>query len=181
MLLSWDRKPLSMSNQMKWFNLNNIPVVMVPTLRKNRLARHRGWWNEVSTPVGKPSHTCHHLAEMFFNLAKSGLKAMINDDYKVSMPFYDGILSTEEIIVFLSFIKSRWPEEVVEICDKINDNLNFKTGWTDNRVLKSNATQVHINAPTVVDQLVFYVNRWVNLETGIFCNILQFRKFSLCC
>ena len=166
---------------MKWFNLNNEPVVMESTLRKNRLARHRGWWNEVSTPDGKPSHTCHHLAEMFFNLAKSGLKAMINDDCQVTVAVYDGILSTEEIIASLSFIKSRWPEEVAEICDKINDTFNSKKGWTDNRVLKSNATQVHINAPTVVDQLVFYVNRWINLETGIFRNSLQFRKFSLCC
>ena len=52
---------------------------------------------------------------------------MVNDDYKASMPVYDGILSDEEIIASLSYIKSTWPKEVAEILNKINDNYKSKT------------------------------------------------------
>tara|TARA_B100000085_G_C18246205_1_gene391996 strand:+ start:166 stop:432 length:267 start_codon:yes stop_codon:yes gene_type:complete len=61
---------------------------------------------------------------MLFNLIKYGFMAMIKDDYKVMMPVYDGILSNDEIIASLSYIKSKWPEEVIEIHNKINENTN---------------------------------------------------------
>ena len=81
----------------------------------------------LAPPHDKSGHTWHHPDEMLFNLTKYGFKAMINDDYKVSMPVYDGILSDEEIIASLSYIKSTWPKEVVEIHNKINDNYKSKT------------------------------------------------------
>ena len=51
---------------------------------------------------------------------------MINDDYKVSMPVYGGVLSDEEIIASLSYIKFTWPDEVIEIHDKINDSYKHQ-------------------------------------------------------
>jgi len=81
----------------------------------------------LAPPHDKSGHTWHHPDEMLFNLTKYGFKAMINDDYKVSMPVYDGVLSDEEIIASLSYIKSTWPDEVIEIHDKINDNYRLKT------------------------------------------------------
>ena len=81
----------------------------------------------LAPPHDKSGHTWHHPDEMLFNLTKYGFKAMINDDYKVSMPVYDGILSDEEIIASLSYIKSTWPDEVIEIHDNINDNYKSKT------------------------------------------------------
>ena len=39
---------------------------------------------------------------------------------------YDSILSDEEIIASLSYIKFTWPEEVVEIHDIINDSYKSK-------------------------------------------------------
>ena len=78
-------------------------------------------------PHDASGHTWHHPDEMLFNLTKYGFKAMINDDYKVSMPVYDGVLSDEEIIASLSYIKSTWPDEVIEIHDKINNNYRLKT------------------------------------------------------
>ena len=50
---------------------------------------------------------------------------MINDDSEVIMPVCDGILSDEAIIAPLSYIKSTWPTDVVEIHDRIN--TDFKT------------------------------------------------------
>jgi hypothetical protein len=39
------------------------------------------------------------------------------------MPAYEGVLSGNEIIAVLSYIKSTWPEEVIEIHNKqINNN-----------------------------------------------------------
>ena len=81
----------------------------------------------LAPPHNKSGHTWHHPDEMLFNLTKYGFKAMINDDYKVSMPVYDGILSDEEIIATLSYIKSKWPDEVIEIHDKINNNYKSRT------------------------------------------------------
>ena len=81
----------------------------------------------LAPPHDKSGHTWHHPDEMLFNLTKYGFKAMINDNYKVSMPVYDGILSDEEIIASLSYTKSTWPEEVAEIHNKINDNYKSKT------------------------------------------------------
>ena len=45
---------------------------------------------------------------------------------KVSMPVYDGILSNGEVIASLSYIKSTWPDEVIEILNKLNDNYKSK-------------------------------------------------------
>ena len=77
----------------------------------------------LAPPHDKSGHTWHHPDEMLFNLTKYGFKAMINDDYKVSMPVYDGILSDEEIIASLSYIKSTWPKDVVEIHERINTDF----------------------------------------------------------
>ena len=80
----------------------------------------------LAPPHNKSGHTWHHPDELLFSLTKSGFKVMINDDYKVSMPVCDVILSNEEIIASLSYIKFTWPEEVVEIRDKLNDNYKSK-------------------------------------------------------
>ena len=80
----------------------------------------------LAPPHDKSGHTWHHPDEMLFKLTKYGFKAMINEDYKVSMPVYDGILSDEEIIASLSYIKSTWPEHVIEIHNKINYNYKAK-------------------------------------------------------
>ena len=101
----------------------------------------------LAPPHDKSGHTWHHPDEILFNLTKYGSKAMINDDYKVSMPVYDGILSDEEIIASLSYIKSTWPEEVAEIHNKINDNHKSKTDWTGNLAQKSNAIRVYMASP----------------------------------
>ena len=80
----------------------------------------------LALPHDQSGHTWHHPDEMFFNLSKFGFNAMINDDYKVSMSVYDGILSGEQIIASLSLIISTWPEEGAEIHDMINYNYKSK-------------------------------------------------------
>ena len=94
--------------------------------------RQEGWQDtmvygmRLAPPDDKSGHIWHHPDEMLFTFTKYGFKEMINDDYKVSMPVYNGILSDEEIIVSLSYIKSTCPDEVIEIHNKINDNYESK-------------------------------------------------------
>ena len=46
----------------------------------------------LAPPHDKSGHTWHHADEVLFNLTKYGFKAMISEDYEVSMPVYDGII-----------------------------------------------------------------------------------------
>lgn len=64
-------------------------------------------------PHDETGHTWHHDGDTLFQLTKYGVGALINDpDYASNMPIYDGVLSDEEIIAVLSYIKSTWPEEI---------------------------------------------------------------------
>ncbi len=64
-------------------------------------------------PHDQTGHTWHHDGDTLFRLTKYGVGALINDpDYASNMPIYDGVLSDEEIIAVLSYIKSTWPEEI---------------------------------------------------------------------
>lgn len=65
-------------------------------------------------PPHDPSgHTWHHDGETLFQLTKYGVGALINDpDYASNMPIYDGVLSDDEIIAVLSYIKSTWPDDI---------------------------------------------------------------------
>lgn len=64
-------------------------------------------------PHDESGHTWHHDADTLFRLTKYGVGALINEpDYPSNMPIYEGVLSDEEIIAVLSYIKSTWPEDV---------------------------------------------------------------------
>tara|TARA_Y100000588_G_scaffold330444_1_gene367335 strand:- start:333 stop:521 length:189 start_codon:yes stop_codon:yes gene_type:complete len=47
-----------------------------------------------------------------FDLTKFGPKSLNGDDYQTDMPAYKDILSDEEIIAVLSYIKSKWPNDI---------------------------------------------------------------------
>lgn len=72
-------------------------------------------------PHDATGHTWHHPDEMLFALTKYGPEKMVGDGYKSAMPAFDGILSDQEIAASLSYIKSRWPDEVRVRNDKINE------------------------------------------------------------
>ncbi len=64
-------------------------------------------------PHDETGHTWHHDGDTLFQLTKYGVGALINDPgYASNMPIYEGILSDEEIIAVLSYIKSTWSEEI---------------------------------------------------------------------
>ncbi len=79
-------------------------------------------------PHDANGHTWHHSDGQLFGITKHGLAEMIGDDsYKTMMPIYKDILSDEEIIAVLSFIKSTWPAEQLSWQEEVNLTANNET------------------------------------------------------
>ncbi len=73
-------------------------------------------------PHDETGHTWHHPDEVLFELTKYGPAKMIGDGYQSAMPGFEDVLTDEEIIASLSYIKSRWPEEIRLRHDQINQS-----------------------------------------------------------
>lgn len=72
-------------------------------------------------PHDETGHTWHHTDDVLFGLTKYGVAKFANlENHKSNMPAYQEVLSDEEIIAVLSFIKSTWPEEVKKVHDERN-------------------------------------------------------------
>lgn len=72
-------------------------------------------------PHDATGHTWHHADDLLFEITKYGASVVINDkNYKTTMPAYENMLSDEEIIAVLSFIKNSWPEEQRSWQEKLN-------------------------------------------------------------
>lgn len=64
-------------------------------------------------PHDATGHTWHHPDQVLFDITRHGVaKAARLKDYDSAMPAYEGVLSDEEIVAVLSWIKSTWPEAV---------------------------------------------------------------------
>ena len=72
-------------------------------------------------PHDASGHTWHHPDEQLFAITQQGLAQLINQpDYRTAMPIYGGVLSDDEIVAVLSWIKAQWPLEVRQRHDEIN-------------------------------------------------------------
>ncbi len=71
-------------------------------------------------PHDETGHTWHHPDEMLVEMTKYGPQKYAGSDYKSDMPAYAGILSDAEIVAILSYIKSRWPENIRTRHDDLN-------------------------------------------------------------
>lgn len=72
-------------------------------------------------PHDETGHTWHHPDELLVKLTKYGFPKVINGQpYVTDMPAFEGVLSDEEIIAALSYIKSRWPQIVRDRHDRMN-------------------------------------------------------------
>ena len=72
-------------------------------------------------PHDETGHTWHHSDKYLFMITKYGIEDIIGQKYTNNMPAYKNILSDEEIISVLSYIKSTWPNKIKKIHDQIND------------------------------------------------------------
>lgn len=71
-------------------------------------------------PHDAKGHTWHHDDETLFTLTKFGLTGLMENAPPTRMPAYEGVLSDDEIIAVLSFIKSTWPNDLREYHDELN-------------------------------------------------------------
>ena len=97
----------------------------------------------LAPPHDATGHTWHHSDDLLFEITKYGPGKVVNDpDYKTRMPTYEGILSDDDIIAVLSFIKNTWAEEEREWQESTNggSKKSFKT--------------LNNNKPTLLDKLL---------------------------
>ncbi|WP_298835428.1 cytochrome c [uncultured Piscinibacter sp.] len=72
-------------------------------------------------PHDASGHTWHHPDELLIRITRDGVAAVVGDPgYKTSMPVYRDVLSDQEIVAVLSWIKSQWPPEVRKRHDQVN-------------------------------------------------------------
>tara|TARA_B100000965_G_scaffold367313_1_gene353204 strand:+ start:405 stop:887 length:483 start_codon:yes stop_codon:yes gene_type:complete len=77
-------------------------------------------------PHDETGHTWHHPDRYLFMVTKYGIEELIGEKYLNNMPVYKDILSDEEIIAVLSYIKSTWPSKIKKIHDQINNREKSK-------------------------------------------------------
>jgi len=60
-------------------------------------------------PHDEAGHTWHHSDKQLFTIVKEGL-ATIAPGYESDMPVFKEVLTDEQIVAVLTYIKSTWPE-----------------------------------------------------------------------
>lgn len=67
-------------------------------------------------PHDESGHTWHHPDALLFDMVKNGLVAgkTAPPGYESDMPAYAGVLTDDEIVAVLAYIKSRWPADVLQ-------------------------------------------------------------------
>ncbi len=76
-------------------------------------------------PHDEAGHTWHHTDADLFAITKHGTAALVGNDYQSDMPGYSKILSDDDIVAVLSFIKESWPLEVRQRHDEINQRGGY--------------------------------------------------------
>ncbi|MDQ7071275.1 MAG: cytochrome c [Rhodobacterales bacterium] len=71
-------------------------------------------------PHDQTGHTWHHPDEQLFLTVKYGTEKLVGGNYKSRMDGYGSILTDNEIMDVLAFIKSRWPAPVVKRHNQVN-------------------------------------------------------------
>ena len=71
-------------------------------------------------PHDESGHTWHHADALLVDITMRGTAAVVGGGYESAMPGFAGVLSEDEVLAVLAFIKSTWPAEVAEIHNRIN-------------------------------------------------------------
>ena len=76
-------------------------------------------------PHDRSGHTWHHTDELLIKITRLGSEAIIGGNYRSRMGGFGDILSDDEIIAILAYIKSTWPDQVIEQHNQVNKNAAF--------------------------------------------------------
>lgn len=75
-------------------------------------------------PHDKTGHTWHHPGEVLFRLTKLGTAVVVGEGYESNMPGFSDTLSDQDILDILGYIKSTWPQEIIEMHNGMKANTN---------------------------------------------------------
>lgn len=71
-------------------------------------------------PHDPTGHTWHHPDGQLLEIVRIGTAALVGGGYRSSMIGFGDQLSDAEIASIMAFIKSTWPDEVIDIHNQIN-------------------------------------------------------------
>lgn len=71
-------------------------------------------------PHDRSGHTWHHPDAQLLALTWHGTAQVVGNGYKSRMPGYKDILSPDDVLAVLAYIKSTWPEAVIAQHNAIN-------------------------------------------------------------
>lgn len=79
-------------------------------------------------PHDETGHTWHHPDSVLFDIVKNGLVPgrTAPDGYKSDMPAYAQVLSDEDIVAVLAYIKSTWPAEILATQKNVTEQQGRK-------------------------------------------------------
>ena len=72
-------------------------------------------------PQDATGHTWHHSDLQLFGIVKNGVGPYAPAGYATDMPAFGGALTDEEIWAVLAYIKSRWPPEIRDRQERIDE------------------------------------------------------------
>lgn len=75
-------------------------------------------------PHDASGHTWHHPDGLLIAITKAGPAKLVGGNHQSDMQGFEGVLSDEEIIAVLSFVKSTWPPEIRLRHDLLNRKKN---------------------------------------------------------
>lgn len=73
-------------------------------------------------PHDETGHTWHHADALLIDIVTRGTEAVVGGGYRSNMVGFGDLLTEQEILDVLAYIKSTWPARIVEIHDEVNRN-----------------------------------------------------------
>ena len=71
-------------------------------------------------PQDASGHTWHHPDAQLLEITRHGMERLVGNGYRSRMQGYAGVLSEQEMLEVLAFIKSRWPADIIARHNQIN-------------------------------------------------------------
>ena len=63
-------------------------------------------------PHDASGHTWHHTDRILIDVVKRGTAAIVGNGYESDMPGFGEVLTDEEIMAIIAYIKSTWPSRI---------------------------------------------------------------------